>query len=49
VPKTDYPRTVYCNDTEANARFEYCSNKIVSTKYTWYTFLPKNMFEQFRR
>ncbi|KAI9475863.1 MAG: hypothetical protein EXX96DRAFT_574950 [Benjaminiella poitrasii] len=26
----------------------YISNQINTAKYTWYTFLPKNLFEQFR-
>ncbi|ORE10804.1 phospholipid-translocating P-type ATPase [Rhizopus microsporus var. microsporus] len=26
----------------------YISNRIRTAKYTWYTFLPKNLFEQFR-
>ncbi|KAI8643221.1 hypothetical protein BD408DRAFT_401981 [Parasitella parasitica] len=26
----------------------YISNKIRTAKYTWFTFLPKNLFEQFR-
>ncbi|XP_048883941.1 phospholipid-transporting ATPase IG isoform X3 [Brienomyrus brachyistius] len=27
----------------------YCDNRIVSSKYTLWNFLPKNLFEQFRR
>jgi phospholipid-translocating ATPase len=27
---------------------QYLSNRINTAKYTWYTFLPKNLFEQFR-
>lgn len=25
----------------------YCYNQIVNTKYTWWSFLPKNLLEQF--
>ncbi|NXA32155.1 AT10B ATPase, partial [Eudromia elegans] len=31
-----------------NARF-YSGNRIQTTKYTWLTFLPQNLFEQFHR
>uniref|UniRef100_A0A672V1H0 P-type ATPase N-terminal domain-containing protein n=1 Tax=Strigops habroptila TaxID=2489341 RepID=A0A672V1H0_STRHB len=27
----------------------YAGNRIQTTKYTWFTFLPKNLFEQFHR
>ncbi|NWU63041.1 AT10B ATPase, partial [Pterocles burchelli] len=27
----------------------YSGNKIKTTKYTWFTFLPQNLFEQFHR
>ncbi|KAM6122947.1 phospholipid-transporting ATPase VB [Phoenicopterus ruber ruber] len=27
----------------------YSGNRIQTTKYTWFTFLPQNLFEQFRR
>lgn len=27
----------------------YSGNRIQTTKYTWFTFLPKNIFEQFHR
>ncbi|NXS08244.1 AT10B ATPase, partial [Neodrepanis coruscans] len=27
----------------------YSGNKIRTTKYTWFTFLPQNLFEQFHR
>jgi len=39
---------VYANDTAANAQFQYPHNGIRTTKYTLLTFLPKNLFEQFR-
>ncbi|KAI8885265.1 phospholipid-translocating P-type ATPase [Backusella circina FSU 941] len=45
-------RTVYVNKLSAAALDDdspvYASNEIRTSKYTWYNFLPKNMFEQFR-
>jgi hypothetical protein len=38
-------RVVYANKPEANA---YPSNEITNTKYTWYNFIGKNLWEQFR-
>ncbi|XP_009683886.2 phospholipid-transporting ATPase VB isoform X2 [Struthio camelus] len=35
-------------DRDQAARF-YPGNRIQTTKYTWLTFLPKNLFEQFHR
>lgn len=26
---------------------DYCNNKVITSKYTWWNFLPKNIFEQF--
>uniref|UniRef100_A0A673KLL4 Phospholipid-transporting ATPase n=1 Tax=Sinocyclocheilus rhinocerous TaxID=307959 RepID=A0A673KLL4_9TELE len=45
-------RTIYvghrpCPDTVIPSKF--CDNRIVSSKYTVWNFLPKNLFEQFRR
>ncbi|KAG8144631.1 putative Phospholipid-transporting ATPase protein [Naja naja] len=34
---------------EAYVPQKFCSNQIVSSKYTVWNFLPKNLFEQFRR
>ncbi|XP_059371651.1 phospholipid-transporting ATPase IG-like isoform X2 [Carassius carassius] len=47
-------RTIYvghrpCPDTEAFIPSKFCDNRIVSSKYTVWNFLPKNLFEQFRR
>jgi len=42
-------RVVYINDPVRNAQLKYSSNLIRTTKYTLITFLPKNLFEQFRR
>ncbi|KAJ8407220.1 hypothetical protein AAFF_G00288960, partial [Aldrovandia affinis] len=47
-------RTIYVGhrpspDTEAFIPPKFCDNRIVSSKYTVWNFLPKNLFEQFRR
>ncbi|XP_065127969.2 phospholipid-transporting ATPase 11C isoform X4 [Paramisgurnus dabryanus] len=45
-------RTIYIGsqpDTEALIPTKFCDNRIVSSKYTVWNFLPKNLFEQFRR
>uniref|UniRef100_A0A674MEX9 Phospholipid-transporting ATPase n=1 Tax=Takifugu rubripes TaxID=31033 RepID=A0A674MEX9_TAKRU len=47
-------RTIYvgphsCSATEAFIPPKFCDNRIVSSKYTVWNFLPKNLFEQFRR
>lgn len=49
-------RTIYVNmdispedlDDYGQPITSYISNQINTAKYTWYTFLPKNLFEQFR-
>ncbi|MED6118736.1 putative phospholipid-transporting ATPase 4 [Stylosanthes scabra] len=46
-----YSRTVYCNQPlihEKKSLF-YCKNNISTTKYNVLSFLPKALFEQFRR
>ncbi|CAL5028041.1 unnamed protein product [Urochloa decumbens] len=40
-------RFVYINDDLR--RYSYCDNRISNTKYTLWNFLPKNLWEQFRR
>lgn len=46
-----FSRVVYCNEPnsfEAGIK-NYVSNYVRTTKYTLVTFLPKSLFEQFRR
>ncbi|KAL2546544.1 putative phospholipid-transporting ATPase 9 [Forsythia ovata] len=46
-----FSRVVYCNEPdglEASIRY-YANNYVRTTKYTAATFLPKSLFEQFRR
>uniref|UniRef100_A0A7N1A1N6 Phospholipid-transporting ATPase n=2 Tax=Kalanchoe fedtschenkoi TaxID=63787 RepID=A0A7N1A1N6_KALFE len=44
-----FSRVVHCNDpAEADLR-DYRNNYVSTTKYTLATFLPKSLFEQFRR
>ncbi|XP_061371073.1 probable phospholipid-transporting ATPase 4 [Gastrolobium bilobum] len=46
-----YSRTVYCNQPQVHEKKSlfYCKNDISTTKYNVITFLPKALFEQFRR
>lgn len=42
-------RRIKANDYLANSQYEYADNYIKTSKYTLLTFLPLNLFEQFRR
>lgn len=42
-------RSIYCNDPFQNQAFKFKGNSISTTKYSLLTFLPKGLFEQFRR
>ncbi|GKV37298.1 hypothetical protein SLEP1_g45341 [Rubroshorea leprosula] len=46
-----YSRVVYCNDPDNPdaIRRKYRRNYVSTTKYTLVTFIPKSLFEQFRR
>lgn len=46
---SDAQRVIYINDGDQNARFKYAENHIKTTKYNLITFLPKNLYQQFRR
>ncbi|KAK3027872.1 hypothetical protein RJ639_041506 [Escallonia herrerae] len=48
-PQAPGHRTVFCNDREANVNAKFKGNSISTTKYNVLTFLPKGLFEQFRR
>uniref|UniRef100_A0A2P2LHY8 Phospholipid-transporting ATPase n=1 Tax=Rhizophora mucronata TaxID=61149 RepID=A0A2P2LHY8_RHIMU len=48
-PQAPGHRTIYCNDREANLPVRFKGNSISTTKYNFFTFLPKGLFEQFRR
>ncbi|KAJ7526169.1 hypothetical protein O6H91_17G086000 [Diphasiastrum complanatum] len=43
-------RVVYINDPgRTNEKFDLAGNQIRTSKYTWYSFLPRNLYEQFHR
>ncbi|CAI0419572.1 unnamed protein product [Linum tenue] len=46
-----FSRIVYCNEPIKHRKkpLKYCSNYISTTKYNVITFIPKALFEQFRR
>ncbi|KAL5554018.1 hypothetical protein UlMin_041419 [Ulmus minor] len=48
-PQAPGHRTIFCNDREANQPVKFKGNSISTTKYSFFTFLPKGLFEQFRR
>ncbi|BAT74602.1 phospholipid-transporting ATPase 3 [Vigna umbellata] len=48
-PQAPTHRTIFCNDREANFPIRFKGNSISTTKYNFFTFLPKGLFEQFRR
>ncbi|KAF6157302.1 hypothetical protein GIB67_004240 [Kingdonia uniflora] len=48
-PQAPGHRTIFCNDPEANLPVKFKGNSISTTKFNILTFLPKGLFEQFRR
>ncbi|KAG4202795.1 hypothetical protein ERO13_A05G358900v2 [Gossypium hirsutum] len=51
IGQKGYSRVVYCNepDSQEQIRLRYRGNYVSTTKYTAVNFLPKSLFEQFRR
>lgn len=51
IGQKGYSRVVYCNDPEnpEALQLRYRSNYVSTTKYTAINFIPKSLFEQFRR
>lgn len=51
IGQRGYSRVVYCNDPDnpEAAQFNYNGNYVSTTKYTAANFIPKSLFEQFRR
>ncbi|KAJ6351611.1 hypothetical protein OIU78_007510 [Salix suchowensis] len=45
-PQAPGNRTIYCNDRDANLPVRFKGNSISTTKYNFFTFFPKGMFEQ---
>lgn len=48
-PQAPSHRTIFCNDRDANLVLKYKGNSVATTKYNFFTFLPKGLYEQFRR
>ncbi|GAB9465484.1 Phospholipid-transporting atpase drs2 [Globisporangium polare] len=42
-------RYVYLNSPEENAALEYCSNTVVTSRFTIYNFIPKLLFYEFSK
>lgn len=51
IGQRGYSRVVYCNDPDnpEAIQLNYRSNYVSTTKYTAVNFIPKSLFEQFRR
>lgn len=51
IGQRGYSRVVYCNDPDNPEAplFSYRDNYVSTTKYTAANFIPKSLFEQFRR
>ncbi|KAE8648731.1 phospholipid-transporting ATPase 3 isoform X1 [Cucumis sativus] len=48
-PQAPGHRTIFCNDRDANLLVKFKGNSVSTTKYNFFTFFPKGLFEQFRR
>jgi hypothetical protein len=42
-------RVIAANDADANDDADYADNTVVTSRYTWYSFVPLFLFEQFSR
>lgn len=51
IGQKGYSRVVYCNDPDniEAIQLNYGGNYVSTTKYTVFNFIPKSLFEQFRR
>lgn len=51
IGQKGFSRIVYCNDPDSPEQLvlRYRSNYVSTTKYTAFNFIPKSLFEQFRR
>eukprot|EP00743_Colponemidia_sp_Colp-15_P004663 GILK01005024.1.p1 GENE.GILK01005024.1~~GILK01005024.1.p1 ORF type:complete len:1174 (-),score=231.08 GILK01005024.1:215-3736(-) len=49
VEKKAEDRTIYANSPQQNAAFKFPNNAISTSKYSILTFLPKNLYQQFRK
>ena len=51
IGKRGYSRVVYCNEPDnlEAVQLNYRGNYVSTTKYTAFNFIPKSLFEQFRR
>lgn len=51
IGQRGYSRVVYCNDPDnpETVQSRYRGNYVSTTKYTAVNFIPKSLFEQFRR
>ncbi|XP_068248598.1 probable phospholipid-transporting ATPase IM isoform X2 [Palaemon carinicauda] len=47
--KPETERRIIANDPEHNAQYNYAKNYIKTSKYTFFNFVPYNLFEQFQR
>ncbi|CAH9123163.1 unnamed protein product [Cuscuta epithymum] len=49
IGKKGYSRVVHCNDPDNPEHLQHRDNYVQTTKYTAVNFIPKSLFEQFRR
>ena len=44
-----HARNFMVNDHRLNSQQGFSNNKVCTTKYTWWTFIPLNLFQQFSK